>query len=230
MPIKYTRAEIIRKIEDAVKDGMSEFYQKKFINYTGTTSDTKEYYTEIIAEWCCNHKELFSDIKKIKREESYKISTHDGITERDFSNRIEERTAMAMFRQGELPLLGKVEDYQTPLKNKQKDQAGKIDLLTYDGKVLRILELKAAGNTETMLRCVLEGYTYLCTVSEKDLLSSFDLPENTEVLTSPLVPFEGVQYEEMQRECPHLKMLMELWNIVPYYFAESENGYIVTKG
>ena len=69
MPIKYTRAEIIRKIEDAVKDGMSEFYQKKFINYTGTTSDTKEYYTEIIAEWCCNHKELFSDIKKIKREE-----------------------------------------------------------------------------------------------------------------------------------------------------------------
>ena len=46
-----------------------------------------------------------------------------------------------MFRQKEISYVGEILDYQTPLKNKRSDEAGKIDLLSYDGRILRILEL-----------------------------------------------------------------------------------------
>ena len=43
----YSRQKIIEKIEDA-KDNMQTFYKSDFINYRGKTSDTDEYYTEIV--------------------------------------------------------------------------------------------------------------------------------------------------------------------------------------
>ena len=46
----YSKDEIIKMMEEAKSD-MKNFYKKEFVNYSGETSDTKEYYTEIIAEW-----------------------------------------------------------------------------------------------------------------------------------------------------------------------------------
>lgn len=73
---------------------------------------------------------------------------------------------MKIFNQGSLNILGKVLDYQTPLKDKQDDKAVKIDIVSYnkDIKTVYLLELKIEDSKETMLRCVLEIYTYLKTL------------------------------------------------------------------
>ena len=177
MAIQYTRQQILDNIIQASQN-MPLFYKRGFVNYSGKTSDTKEYYTEVVAEWLLGNLQLLKKIEMKSRTASYKTSSHKGTTQRESSNRTEERLAMEMFRNGDLPVLGKVIDYQTPLKDIQKDNAGKIDLLTFDGSVLRLLELKVPNSKETMLRCVLEGYTYFKIVDEVKLLKDFKLPAN----------------------------------------------------
>lgn len=228
MAKKYTREDILRMVREASED-MTVFYRQDFVNYRGTTSDTGEYYTEIIAEWCCQNIDLFKKILPISRESSYWMETHDGVPDHPHTNREEELIAMAMFRQGEISGLGKVLDYQTPLKNKRTDRAGKIDLLAYDGETLRILELKEPDSEETMLRCILEGDTYLRTVDKMKLLADFSLPKETAVTASPFVFYRMAQYKEMQQERPHLKHLMELLQCKPYYIQEANGLYIVRE-
>jgi len=164
----YSKDEIIKKLEVA-KSEMWKFYSQDFVNYRGKTSDKeRDYYTEIIAKWLLDNIELFNDIKMISRENSYKVDSHDGKNKDNDSNREEEIIAMKLFdssqNQGKVfDIIGKIIDYQTPLKNVRGDKAGKIDLLAYneneEEKTLRILELKKPDSEETMLRCVLEAYT-----------------------------------------------------------------------
>lgn len=224
----YTRAETLQRLEKSSSD-MSLFYKQGFINYRGETTDTKEYYTEVISEWLLEHLYLLKQIPTITRSASYAVEGHNGIPEHAESNREEELIAMAMYRQGVLPLVGKVIDYQTPLKNKRTDKAGKIDLLAYDGQTLRILELKEPDSNETMLRCVLEGYTYLKTVSTAKLLADFGLPPDTPVKACPFVFRGGAQREEMQQLRPKLNLLMDTLDSKPYYIIEKNDIFQITE-
>ena len=115
------------------------------------------------------------------------------------------------------------------LKNAKEDKAGKIDLLAYDGETLRILELKEPDSEENMLRCVLEGYTYLKTVDSKKLLADFSLPADTVVEACPFVFRGGFQWEEMQQERSCLKRLMKALDSKPYYVAEENGKYVVME-
>ena len=223
----YTRNSIIAKCTEAFKDKKT-FYKQTFINYRGKTEDTDEYFSEVIAEFLCNHiSEYTNDIDAITRESSYKTDSHDGVIKDHNSGRDEEIIAMKMFDKS-YDFVGKIIDYQTPLKNKRFDEAGKIDLLAYDGTTLRILELKKPDSDETMLRCVLEGYTYWKTVDKAKLLADFTLPADTVIKACPFVFSGGEQHNEMKEVRPHLKRLMELLDSKPYYISE-KNNYIVTE-
>ena len=219
----YSKQEILEKLQEASGD-MATFYQIPAINYRGRTEDTGELYSEVIAGWCCENINLFDKIPAITREASYKTPSHDGVPPSADSNREEELIAMAMFRQGTIPGLGTVRDYQTPLKNKRTDKAGKIDLLSYDGTTLCILELKEPDSTETMLRCVLECFTYLQTVDKKKLLEDFKLPATTMVKASPFVFSGCVQWKEFHEDRPALKKLMRLMDSAPFFISQSSDG------
>ena len=233
----YSKDEIIKMMEEAKSD-MKNFYKKEFVNYSGETSDTKEYYTEIIAEWLLDNFYLFDTIKMISRESSYKVKTHDGKIKAENSNREEEKIAMELFDYSQnkgvtFDIIGKIIDYQTPLKNVQKDDVGKIDLLAYnkdsDTGILRILELKKADSDETMLRCVLEAYTYLRIVDKAKLLKDFDLPEDTIVKACPFVFFDGAQYKEIQEGRKYLKELMKNLDVEPIYLKGEGGEYKAVK-
>ena len=223
----YTRNEIVSKCTAAFGK-ISTFYKQNFVNYKGLTSDTKELFTEVIAEFLCDNIDEFKNgIPTITRESSYRTPGHDGVIRNGASNR-EEDIAMQMYGK-KYDFVGKMIDYQTPLKSERSDKAGKIDLLTYDGSVLRILELKKPKGDETMLRCVLEGFTYLRTVDKEKLLENFELPRTTVIRACPFVFKGGVQYEEMHEPRPQLKRLMALLDSKPYYITKSDDGFIITE-
>ena len=232
----YSKDEIIKKLEVA-KSEMWKFYSQDFVNYRGKTSDKeRDYYTEIIAEWLLDNIELFNDIKMISRENSYKVDSHDGKIKNKDSRREEEIIAMKLFdfsqNQGKVfDIIGKIIDYQTPLKNVQTDDVGKIDLLAYNEskKTLRILELKKPDSKETMLRCVLEAYTYLKILDKTKLLKDFELPENTIVKACPFVFFDGAQYKEIQEDRKHLKELMKNLDVEPIYLKGEGGEYKAVK-
>ena len=231
----YSKDEIIKMMEEAKSD-MKNFYKKEFVNYSGETSDTKEYYTEIIAEWLLDNFYLFDTIKMISRESSYNVKTHDGKIKDEKSNREEEKIAMELFDYSQnkgvtFDIIGKIIDYQTPLKNVQTDDVGKIDLLAYNKKekILRILELKRPGSKETMLRCVLEAYTYLKILDKTKLLKDFELPEDTVIKACPFVFYGKEQYREMQQDREHLKDLIEKLGIEVIYLEEKNGEYSIKK-
>ena len=235
---KYSKEEIIKKLEES-KSEMGQFYSENFLNYISETSDKEGDYTEIIAEWLLNNIKLFDEIKPITREKNYKVKTHDGKIKNEKSNREEEIIAMKLFElsqnQGKVfDIIGKIIDYQTPLKNIRADKAGKIDLLAYneEEKILRILELKRPNSDETMLRCVLEAYTYLKVVDKVKLLKDFGLPEDTEIKACAFVFYDGKQHKEMKEIKDNRKNLGKLigkLGIEVIYLKEENGEYSVIE-
>lgn len=227
----YTRGEMLERCFAAMSN-IGSFYKQDFINYRGKTIDTGQLYTEVIAEFIIGHIDDFMNkIPCITRESTYKIKSHTAKYNPD-SNRIEEIIAMKMFTQCKnerLNFVGRIIDYQTPLKNNRNDDAGKIDLLADNGQELILLELKKSDSIETMLRCVLEGYTYLKTVNKAKLLEDFDKAEDYGLCASPFVFKGSVQQREMTMACPMLRQLMLLLNSKPYYVSECGGKYFVTE-
>lgn len=226
----YSRDDILQKCQVAFDD-IKTFYKQPFINYNGRTDDTNEYYTEVVADFLCSNISTYiNGIPRITREANYKTTGHDGAFNAD-TPREEERIAMDMYKQSQsgehYDCIGNIIDYQTPLKNKRSDVAGKIDLLSYDGNTLYILELKKPDSEESMLRCVLEGFTYMQTVNKEKLLNNFALPSDTDIKASPFVFKDKLQHKQMKEERPYLFRLMQLLDSKPYYIEKQNDKYYV---
>lgn len=227
----YKKQEIVEMCTKAFSE-KNTFYKQNFINYRGKTYDTNEFYTEIIAQFILDNIEDFQNgIPMITRKTTYKTEGHNGIYSSS-SNRLEEIIAMKMYKQGIIfDEIGKIIDYQIPLKSQKKDIAGKIDLLSYNGKnnTVFVLELKKPDSTETMLRCVLEGYTYMQTVDREKMLKDFELPSTANVVTSPFVFRNGKQGKEMLEGRPILENLMRKLSIKPYYIKKENELFLVEE-
>ena len=189
MGIVYTKTELLAKNNEwLTPEKVSTLYAQDFVNYTGITADTKEKYTEAIAEQLLNNLGALENIKRITRESSYQTSGHMWQPINSDSPRNEEQIACSMMGHT-YEHIGKIIDYQTLLKNVQSDDAGKIDLLSWNDekKCAYILEFKAQESRETLLRCILEIDTYSRIVDTERLLNDFDLPAGVVVRKAVLV-------------------------------------------
>ena len=146
----------------------ANFYKSAIVNYKGYVKGSKDLYSEVIAETLVTDGFIKDWLNLIPvRPEHFKIN-HSNENEKldalKITNRKEEILAKLLFYQGNIDGLGYIFDYQTPLKETQNDSYGKIDLLGYnkDDKCYSVIELKyrPSGSEETLLRCVLEAYTY----------------------------------------------------------------------
>ena len=146
----------------------ANFYKSAVVNYKGKVTGSKDLYSEVIAETLINDNFIKDWLNLIPvRPEHFKINhpnTDENVDALKITNRKEEILAKLLFYQGNVDGLGYIFDYQTPLKAIQNDSYGKIDLLGYnkDNKCYSVIELKyrPSGSEETLLRCVLEAYTY----------------------------------------------------------------------
>ena len=151
-----------------VKRFAANFYKAPIVNYKGYVNGSKDLYSEVIAETLINDNFIKDWLNLIPvRPEHFKINhpnTDENVDALKITNRKEEILAKLLFYQHEVAGLGYIFDYQTPLKETRNDSYGKIDLLGYntDDKCYSVIELKyrPSGSEETLLRCVLEAYTY----------------------------------------------------------------------
>jgi len=207
MAIKYKQCTVEKNVTKRTK----QLYQKGCVNYSGVTIDTKEIYTEVISKLILSDIDILTkDIYPVTRKRSYKVMSHKWYPYDPDAKRKEEVFARSLYKKqlGELLML----DYQVPLKDyiaKEHPGLGKIDLLAYDGASLVILELKKQDSEETLLRCVLEAYTYLKTMNTGKLAIDFYYP-NIEVRAAVLV-FEGSKpYSDwFCNNQPYVKELMK---------------------
>jgi hypothetical protein len=247
MTITYTKAQTEAKVLNALGElekleenlnqsksmSMDKYiYNKDFVNYTGKTGG--DYYTDVVAAVLLDNIDRFKKtIQPITRGESYKVN-HPALP--TFCNVFlqehqEEWIAKSLLGK-DLGKPGKVWDYQTPLKDKQDDKAGKIDLFSYNeaDKFAYILELKKLSSVETLLRCVLEAYTYWAVVDRGKLLGDFGLPATTPDTTlrkAVLVYAYGQAYQDFHRAgSPALKLMREL-KVDFFVLGESATEYAI---
>ena len=158
----------------------ANFYKSAVVNYKGKVTGSKDLYSEVIAETLINDNFIKDWLNLIPvRPEHFKINhpnTDENVNALKITNRKEEILAKLLFYQREVTGLGYIFDYQTPLKATQNDSYGKIDLLGYntDDKCYSVIELKyrPSGSEETLLRCVLEAYTYYRLLDIKQINSA----------------------------------------------------------
>ena len=161
-----TQQEVEQEVEQEV---VGNFYKTSILNYRGYVTGEKKVkehlYTERIAKSILEHDLLTEWNSLMPVRENHFVPDHSKECECIIStNRKEEILAKLLYRQGDVVGLGKILDYQTPLKEKKSDSYGKIDLLSYNEKdnLISIVELKyrPSVSDETLLRCILEAYTY----------------------------------------------------------------------
>ena len=151
----------------------ANFYKVPIINYKGYVTDKLKVnntrYSEVIADTLVSkgYIKTWLELEPLRPnhfDTGHNHSESVDINKLQISNRKEEILAKLLFYQREVKDLGYIFDYQTPLKAVQSDSYGKIDLLGYNSKdkCYSIIELKyrPSGSEETLLRCVLEAYTY----------------------------------------------------------------------
>lgn len=192
----YSKAGFLELLRKAVGD-VDSFYAQNFLNYRGIASDTKERYESIAAEFVLENLAAFENIRVINRQSSYKTDGHeqlipdnDKISEikKGVVRRQEEWLAKSMYGKS-YENLGKVIDFQVPIKDVHGDKAGKIDLISFSesDSALYLLEFKKPDSKETLLRCILEAYTYYKQVNHAKLLSDFELPAHSNIIPAVLI-------------------------------------------
>lgn len=148
---------------------VGNFYKTSILNYRGYVTGEKKIkenlYTERIAKSIFDNDLLTVWKCLVPVRTNHFVPDHSKEYECIIStNRKEEILAKLLYRQGDVGELGKILDYQTPLKSEKSDSYGKIDLLSYNKKnnLISIVELKyrPSVSDETLLRCILEAYTY----------------------------------------------------------------------
>ena len=162
---------------------VANFYKAPIVNYKGYINGSKNLYSEIIAKTLVSE-DFVKEWGKLKPvrpnhfDTGHNHSESVDINKLQISNRKEEILAKLLFYQRDVKDLAYIFDYQTPLKAVQSDSYGKIDLLGYNSKdkCYSIIELKyrPSGSDETLLRCVLEAYTYYKLLDLKQIKSDVD--------------------------------------------------------
>lgn len=151
----------------------ANFYKAPIINYkghvTGKSKVNNTRYSEVIADTLVSkgYIKTWLELQPLRPnhfDTGHNHSENVDMNKLQISNRKEEILAKLLFYQREVKDLGYIFDYQTPLKKVRSNSYGKIDLLGYNSKdkCYSIIELKyrPSGSEETLLRCVLEAYTY----------------------------------------------------------------------
>lgn len=176
--MKVKEADIRQIVRDRLKDNINSFYTDRMLNYEGTTADTKIIVSEVIADELNKNYAQLSKIGKntlIRRSKPFNCG-HKGIANvRNRINKFGELTynekclAIALFNSEQSYCLGKIFDYEVPIKETKNDKYGKVDLVsTHDpSHSIKLIELKIKSERrgETLLRAILEIYTYYKLIS-----------------------------------------------------------------
>lgn len=195
----------IKELEESSRH-WDTFYQCPQLENRGTDDAL----SESVAEWLIGHCEngLFRNesIRSYIRAE-YNMSSEHRQQLASFLSKVNHKPehnieyAMFMRSQGsaDIPLnvsigeIGIVLDHQVPLVDDTdagvRSYGGKIDLLSYssESNTMFILELKEPKSSESLLKCMIEGYTYFRRIGDiSKFKRQFNVPESANVVIAPL--------------------------------------------
>jgi hypothetical protein len=181
-------------------------------------------YSNIIAHIIVNNFDCINLVKDDLRQNNFKIDDHCGQAQLSTGIKqiTEKRFLRALFNfANEKPLkfIGKVIDYEVPLKEKRGAQHGDIDLLACNNNNLFVIEAKKHDSSESILKAILEAYVYSRLVHSVKERFYFDFGFVSELILTPtILTFESATSgEQLLQLClkdkhPNIKRLLNILN------------------
>ncbi len=174
--IQYPKNKILYDVIQAAANAET-MYQSPVVRHIGRTKDTKEFYSEVVAEWLLKNDFIFDCIETIDVDGNYNQEHIVTGSKKYASGKNREdhypKQMYAYCNDGETKQkyseIGRIIDFQVPLDPTQNiSKVGKIDLFSKNGKKVYLLEYKVEDNAqESLLRAVLEIYTYFRQLNHK---------------------------------------------------------------
>lgn len=176
----YKEADVRKEVQAKLKENLNSFYREDFLNYEGKTGDNKKILTEVIADELIKNYDQVRKIGRntlIRKKKSFNRH-HNGVAivkariqRFGYLGYGEKLLAIALYNSEQGSCLGEIFDYEVPLKEKQTDKYGRIDLVSKDtdNQSIKLIELKIKPKNkkgETLLRALLEIYTYYKLISD----------------------------------------------------------------
>jgi hypothetical protein len=233
--------DIRKNVEEALTKPKF-LYNNDFVNQTGAIKDGDKKNSEVAAAVILENIEKLENIRTIERKHaSYKTDSHDEIAGRenspiDISKDSENIIAKKMYKK-RFSYIGEIIDFEVPLNDKQGDKVGKMDLLSYDGSDAYLLELKwintvRRSGRETLLRAVLEAYTYWITADRDKLLSDFkqQLPQGINLRKAVLAFRDSQQHRDfLAADSKNVRELMRRLKVDLFIYAEKDDSVDVIE-
>jgi hypothetical protein len=178
-------------------------------------------YIEWIAEWIV---ESFADIQLVTkdlRKEVFKTEDHRGQADileiearKDPLPFNEKRFVRAIFNLGELLPLGKIIDYEVPLKATSDAEHGDIDLLCLAPLAILCVEAKNPLECESILKAILQAFVYtsLTAIRHDAFVAEFQLPTTLLLTPAILIGKEASSQLHQSGKYPHLSDLVRMLN------------------
>ncbi len=198
-----------------------------------------EYVASLILDSFNNIELVLTDL----RQAGFRVSDHRGQAklQTDIAQFTEKRFCRALFNLPVAALLGKVIDYEVPLKGTEDAPHGDIDLLCVNDEGVILLEAKKPSSNESILRPILQAFVYSSLVANvrRSFLDSFLLPHNS-ILTPAILTFStalsGRQLATLESQPKLLEVIhglnhvLRLKQMAPLRFFVVQNDNNVANG
>jgi len=195
--------------------------EKDWYNIYQWGSLHRKSYSENIADIIVNDFYLIKLVKKDLRQNNFKIDDHCGQSQLSthIVQHTEKRFLRALFNfANEKPLesIGKVIDYEVPLKGKRGAKHGDIDLLAHNNNNLFVIEAKKHNSSESILKAILEAYVYSKLVHsiKEQFYSDFGFTSEL-ILTPTILTFKSATSGKQLlsiNNYPNIKRLLSFLN------------------
>jgi len=206
-----TRKELNDEWQDIKKD---------WYNIYQWGSLQRKSYSNIIADIIVNNFDCIKLVKDDLRQNNFKIDDHCGQAQlsTDIKQITEKRFLRALFnftKEKPLKFIGKVIDYEVPLKEKRGVQHGDIDLLALNNNNLFIIEAKKHNSSESILKAILEAYVYSKLVHsvKESFYSDFGFASEL-ILTPTILTFKSATSGEQLLSMNKYSSIKRLLNIL----------------
>lgn len=166
-----------------------EIYNWKILSRVG--------YSDYIAKLILRDFNLISLDRTGLRNSNFKLNSHKGQStlSTDIAQFVEKRFCRALYNKRNIESLGHILDYEIPFtapeQGNGKKEHGDIDLISLKGKKLLVIEAKNLNSSESVLKALLEAFTYSykLQIVKKQFFKEFNIFLNY-VITPAILTFE----------------------------------------
>jgi len=181
-------------------------------------------YTEEIASYILSEFEDIALERGGLRQSGFRVDGHcgKGQLQTDISQVTEKRLVQGIFNLQEIEPLGKILDYEVPLKASQGDSHGDIDMLCLHDDELLIVEAKKPNSSESILKAILEAFVYSSLVAtvRDTFLGEYSLPKETTLVPAILTYCDALSGRQLP-EIGNYPNLIKLVKKLDQHLADS---------